>query len=166
MRVGCHFLLQGFCLAQKLNPLLFHCRWVVFFFLKPLSHLGSPIELTFPVENIQKLEVSKNFTKNTLLGSWKPSYTNSRLPRWHSGKNPSANTGDRRPEFNSWVGKISWRRNGNTLLSSCLGSRMEREAWRAMVYGVTEELDTPRQLNNRKLCRMYLWGLSEDCVAY
>ena len=75
-----------------------------FFFLKPLSHLGSPIEFTFPVENIQKLEVSKNFTKNTLLDSWKCSYTTSHLPRWHSGKESFCQY--RRQE--TWVQFLGW----------------------------------------------------------
>ena len=32
--------------------------------------------------------------------------------------------------------------NGNPLQYSCLGSAMDRGAWRATVYGVTKESDT------------------------
>ena len=35
--VGCHFLLQGTFLSQKLNPGLLHCRQTLY----PLSHQGS-----------------------------------------------------------------------------------------------------------------------------
>ena len=35
-----------------------------------------------------------------------------RLPRWQSGKEPTCQCGrHKRPGFDSWVGKISWRRN-------------------------------------------------------
>ena len=36
--------------------------------------------------------------------------------------------------------------HGNPLQYSCLGSPMDGEAWRATVYGVTEESDTTEQL--------------------
>ena len=32
--------------------------------------------------------------------------------------------------------------NGNPLQYSCLGNLIDREAWRATVHGVAEELDT------------------------
>ena len=35
--VGCHALLQGIFLIQRLNLRLLHCRWILY----PLSHLGS-----------------------------------------------------------------------------------------------------------------------------
>ena len=36
--VGCHLLLQGIFPAQKLNPALLRCRWI----LNQLSYKGSP----------------------------------------------------------------------------------------------------------------------------
>ena len=54
-------------------------------------------------------------------------------------ENPPANAGD--ALFNSWIGKIPWRRNGNPLQYSCLESPMDREAWRAIVHGVAKESD-------------------------
>ena len=35
--------------------------------------------------------------------------------------------------FNPWVGKISWRRNGNPLQYSCLENPTDRGAWWATV---------------------------------
>ena len=55
-------------------------------------------------------------------------------------KNPSANAGD--------VGSIpGFRRspgegNDNLLQYSCLRNPMDKEAWRATVYGFTKESDT------------------------
>ena len=47
----------------------------------------------------------------------------------------------RRLRFNSKVRKIPWRRNGKPLQYSYLENPMDREAWRAIVHGVTKELD-------------------------
>ena len=35
-----------------------------------------------------------------------------------------------------WVGKISWRRDGNPLQDSCLENPRDRGAWWAIVHGV------------------------------
>ena len=40
-----------------------------------------------------------------------------------------------RPEFDSWVGKISGEGNRNLLQYSCWGNPMDREAWWATVHG-------------------------------
>ena len=48
----------------------------------------------------------------------------------------------RRCRFNSWVGKIPWRRKWQPLRYSCLGNPMDRGAWRAIVHGVTKDWDT------------------------
>ena len=62
------------------------------------------------------------------------------LPRWLSDKESTCQAGD--------VGLIpGWGRypgegNGNSLQYSCLGSPMDRGAWRATIYGATKELDT------------------------
>ena len=40
------------------------------------------------------------------------------------------------PRFSSWIGKLSWRMNGNSLSYSWLGCPMDREAWWAPVHGV------------------------------
>ena len=52
-----------------------------------------------------------------------------RLPRWLSGKESTCQ--GRRLKFNSWVGKIPWRRNWQTTLVSCLGNPMDRGPRRA-----------------------------------
>ena len=55
-------------------------------------------------------------------------------------KNLPANTEDSRG-FYPWVGKISWRGNGNPLQYSCLENFTDRGAWWATVHGVDKELD-------------------------
>ena len=47
-------------------------------------------------------------------------------------------------------GRSPGKGNGNPLQYSRLGNPMERGAWRATALGVTKELDTPEQLNNKK----------------
>ena len=42
------------------------------------------------------------------------------------------------PRFDSWVGKVPWRRNGNPLQYSCLENPMDRGAWRATVHGAAK----------------------------
>ena len=70
---------------------------------------------------------------------------------FHGGsavKNPPANAGDVGliPE----LGRPPGEGNGYPLQYSCLGNPMDREAWWAIVYGVTKESDTTLQLNNNK----------------
>ena len=47
----------------------------------------------------------------------------------------------RRHEFDPFIRKISWRRKRQPTLYSCLNNPMDREAWWATVYGVSEEED-------------------------
>ena len=50
--------------------------------------------------------------------------------------------------FDSWVGKIPWKRNGNLLQYSCLGNPIDGGAWRATVHGfkrVRHNLATKQQ---------------------
>jgi len=55
--------------------------------------------------------------------------SNLRLPGWLSGKEPPCQLRRcRRPRFDSWVWKISWKRNGNPLQYSCLGNPIDRGA--------------------------------------
>ena len=71
----------------------------------------------------------------------------------------------RRPRFNSWVGKIPWRRKWQPTpvfwecFPVCLGNPMDRGAWQAMVLGVSSvkhDLATKPQYtflcNLNKLC--------------
>ena len=44
----------------------------------------------------------------------------------------------KRHSFDPWVGRIPWRRNGNSLQSSCLENSMARGAWWATVHEVAE----------------------------
>ena len=58
---------------------------------------------------------------------------------WLSGKEPTCQC--RRCEFNSWVGKIPWRRKWQPNQCSCLWNPMDRRAWGAVVHGVAKNLD-------------------------
>ena len=58
---------------------------------------------------------------------------------WLSGKEPTCQC--RRCEFNSWVGKIPWRRKWQPNQCSCLWNPMDRRAWGAVVHGVAKKLD-------------------------
>ena len=56
-------------------------------------------------------------------------------------KNSPANAGDIRDMgsgFNSWVGKIPWRRAWQPLQNSCLENSMDRGTWWAIVYRVVK----------------------------
>ena len=76
------------------------------------------------------------------------------LPWWLSGKESACQC--RRCRFNSWVGKIPWRGNGNPLQYSCLENSMGRGAWWAAVHGVTKESNTTQQLNNNNKVMMHI----------
>ena len=62
-------------------------------------------------------------------------------------KNPPANEGD--------IGSIRGSErspgegNGKPLQYSCMENPIDREAWRATLHEVTEELDTTEQLKNK-----------------
>ena len=61
------------------------------------------------------------------------------LPRWCSAKESTYKCRRRkRPGFDSWIGKISWRGNGNSLQYSCLENSMDRGLWLATVHEVTK----------------------------
>ena len=49
-------------------------------------------------------------------------------------KNPPANAGDARDRFDSWVGKIRWRKHGHPLQFSCLENPTDRGAWKVTVH--------------------------------
>ena len=53
-------------------------------------------------------------------------------------KNPPASAGDMGDVCSvPWLGRYPGKGNGNPLQYSCLGSPMDRGAWRATVHGVT-----------------------------
>ena len=58
-------------------------------------------------------------------------------------KNLPDNAGDKR-EVGSipGLGRFPGEGNGDLLQYSCLENSMDRGAWRAIVHGITEELDT------------------------
>ena len=68
------------------------------------------------------------------------------LPKWCSGKESTRQT--RRPGFDPWVSKISWRRKCNPFQYSCLGNPMGRGTWWATYspWGCKES-DTTEWLN-------------------
>ena len=55
------------------------------------------------------------------------------LSRWFSGKESTYKAGNKRD-----TGSTPGRGNGNPLQDSCLGNLMGREAWQAIVHGVSE----------------------------
>ena len=55
-------------------------------------------------------------------------------------KNPPSNAGD--AGLIPGPGRSPGEGNDNPLQYSCLGNLIDREAWRATVHGVAEELDT------------------------
>ena len=55
----------------------------------------------------------------------------------------------RRCEFDPWVRKIPWRRNGNPLHCSCLGNPMDRGAWQGCSPWSHKELDMTSRINNK-----------------
>ena len=63
-------------------------------------------------------------------------------------KNPPANAGDAGSVPGS--GRSPEGGNGYPLQYSCLENPMDRGAWRAIVHGVTTELDMIEQLSNNK----------------
>ena len=44
----------------------------------------------------------------------------------------------RRRGFHPWVGKIPWKKHGNSLQHSCLENPIDRGTWRATVHGVAK----------------------------
>ena len=64
-------------------------------------------------------------------------------------KNPSANAGDMRFEFNPRVRKIPWRREWQSTLVFLPENPMDRGAWWATVHGVTES-DMTEQLSTAR----------------
>ena len=61
-------------------------------------------------------------------------------------KNPLANAGHWGSIPGS--GRSPGGGNDNPLQYSCLGNRMDREAWLVTVHGISKESDTTKQLNN------------------
>ena len=70
-------------------------------------------------------------------------------------KNPPANAGDSSSIPGSE--RSPGGGNGNPLQYSCLENPMDREAWRAIVHGVTKESDTTQQLNNSNTIEWRFW---------
>ena len=64
-------------------------------------------------------------------------------------ENPPANAGDVIRDMGSIPGSGTspGGKHGNPLQYSCLENPMDRGAWRAMVYGVTEESDRTERLH-------------------
>ena len=64
------------------------------------------------------------------------------LPRWLSSKESTCQRRKRqRHGFNSWVGKIPWRRKWQPAQYSCLENPMDRGAWQATVHQGLKESD-------------------------
>ena len=71
------------------------------------------------------------------------------FPRWHSGKEPTANAGNTRDAgLIPGLGRYPGIRNGNPLQYYCLENSMDRGAWEATVHGITKsraQLSTAQQ---------------------
>ena len=68
--------------------------------------------------------------------------------RWHNGKESAYQCRRcRRPGFNCWVRKISWRSKWQPTPVFCLENPMDRGAWQAIVYGVAKSLTQLKQLS-------------------
>ena len=66
------------------------------------------------------------------------------LPWWLSSEESVCQC--RRCKFDSWVGKIPWRRKGQPTLVCLPGKSHGQRSLQATVHGVTEESDTTYQL--------------------
>ena len=75
-------------------------------------------------------------------------------------KNPPANAGDECLIPGS--GRSPGKGNGYPLQYSCLGNPMDRGAWQATVYGITNESDMTEQLNNNKYYKSALFHISQS----
>ena len=74
-----------------------------------------------------------------------------------------------RHEFDPWVGKISWKRNGNPLQYSCLENPMDRRAWQATVHRVTKSWMWLRDcsLKNKRILMCYnVYEPWEHCAKW
>ena len=56
--------------------------------------------------------------------------------------------------------------NGNPLQYSCLGNPMDRGAWRAIVHGITKELDVTWQPNNNIKCTRPRVSANVNCELW
>ena len=69
-------------------------------------------------------------------------------------KNPPANAGNERDTgLIPGSGRFPGIGNGNPLLYSCLGNPMDKEAWRATVYGVTKSWTRPSAHTHTHTCK-------------
>ena len=80
------------------------------------------------------------------------------LPVGSSGKESACQC--RGCRFHPWVGKVPWRGHGNLLQYSCLENPMDRGAWWASIYRVSQSLTqlkwlsthaSPNILNNNQI---------------
>ena len=80
--------------------------------------------------------------------------SNSGLPKWLSGKNPPATSGD--AGLIPGSGRFPGGGNGNPFQYSCLENSMNRRAWQAAVWGVTKIYDWVTSMHNSN-CYCYSW---------
>ena len=75
--------------------------------------------------------------------------------RWLSGKKSACQcTRPKRLRFNSWVGKIPWRRKWQPAPVFFLENPVDRGAWWAIVHGVAKDrhdLETKQQQKSREI---------------
>ena len=127
--MGCHALLQGIFPTQRLNPGLPHCMWI----LQYLSHQGSPGREGIWSKDcfVQRSWFKVKQEHNVFWG-----HLGAIFP--HSLVNICLQFG--RPGFDSWVGKIPWRRKWQptpVFLPEESHGQRDRGACLATVHGVT-----------------------------
>ena len=122
--VGCHFLLQGIFLIQRLNLGLPHCRQI----LDHLSHQGSQL--------ITDMVSAKFLWHQGSLLIFAGPYSWKGFPAGSDGKESACKAGDL--GLIPGLGRSPREGNGYPLQYSCLGNSMHRGAWQSTVYGVTK----------------------------
>ena len=62
----------------------------------------------------------------------------------------------KRRRFHPWVGKILWRRHGNTLQYSCLENPLDRRAWQATVHRVAKSQIQLKPLSTHAILKQFV----------
>ena len=79
--------------------------------------------------------------KNKYFPLYRANFLGKDFPGGSDGKNSPANAGDTRNSgLISGSGRSPGEGNGNPLQYSCLGSPMDKGAWRATVHGIAKSL--------------------------
>ena len=104
--------------------------------------------------------MARHFPQRTLV--WDPLSDLRGLPQWLGGKRICLQCSScRRLEFDSWVGKIPWRRAWQPTPCSCLENPMDRGAWHVTVHRVPKSQTLLKRLSMHACTSDIRWILSE-----